>query len=669
MPLDGIYLANPARLAAEVLAAGLAPPPLLDLNRWAVENIVFGAESQYAGPYDPDRLPFYRRPLEVLGPDDAARTVTIRASAQVGKTVLGQIFLSASLDLDPGPFLYVHPTEDNATRWARTKWRPMIRNTPALGRIFDLRQSKEGGNSTLYQERRDGRGYLLISGASSEASLSMISVPRQVQDDLAKWVNNDAGDPEAQADNRSKAFEWAKILKLSTPLLADSCRITRAFKAGTQEHYHVPCPHCEFRHPLEPENFLAALDPEHPEKACFTCPDCGGVIEEKHREAIVGKGEWIAHNPAAQDPSFTIWAAYAPFESWERIARAWLAAQGDPAAEQTWWNDTAGRAYEAPGDAPAWEALKKRADESSRPRGIVPNGFPLLTLTFDCQDEFLDGVLLAWGPDLTRAVVERIRVEGHVSQPETRAALNRLVEHAWPCASGARRRADLVGIDANAWTDDVHDWAQRWPRSRVIMLRGVSGDAAPSLALVKRERRRDGKPVKYAGRFFNVGVSPMKAALYKFLRVANQGERGYVDFPAGLDEDYFEQLTAEKRTARIDRRGFTIYEWRKPRGLRNEQLDVMVYGEACAIRLGWRLRTPENWRQIIAERDTAGAHEASAPADLFTVMAAVMPSAPEPVSGAAAKILPTETKPAAPPPAVLRPRHPGKRVLSRGISL
>jgi phage terminase large subunit GpA-like protein len=605
MPIEAMLL-NAARTVREDVAELLRPAPPVNLNRWAAEHLVFGAESPFPGRYNPDRLPFFRRPFEVLSPDDPVRVVTMMGSAQVGKTMVAQVFLAASLDLDPGLVLYVHPTESNATRWARTKWRPMIRSTPRLGQIFDLRQSKEGGNSTLYQERRDGRGSLIISGANSVASLSMISAPRQVEDDLSKWEDNEAGDPEYQAENRSKAFDWAKILKLSTPTLDGSCRITRAFKAGTQEHFHVPCPQCGHRHPLEPENFIATLDEMHPEQAGFHCPSCGGLIEERHRAPMVADGEWVAHNPAAAEPSFTIWAAYAPFESWERIARAWLAARGDPKAEQVWWNDTAGRAYELPGEAPSWEELRARAEAAGRPRGIVPSGALLLTLTFDCQDTWIDGAVIGWGRDLKRWIIDTVRVEGHISEPECQAELDRLVDHAWPAAMGAPRRVDLAGVDGNAWTGEVLDWVRRHAKSRVIMLRGVGGDQADPLAVVRKERRRDGQLVKYQGRFFNVGVNGLKGGLYKFLRIADRAARGYVDFPAGLDDEYYAQLTAEKRVATVDRKGFSVFQWIKPRTQRNEQLDIAIYGEACAIKLGWRVLTDDAWTRLWAVRE-AGA--------------------------------------------------------------
>lgn len=619
MPLDG-FLGNEARNWRLDCATVWQPPPAIDFNQWAIDHLEFSAsESPFPGRYDPDRLPFFRRVLDVLGPDHPSRNVTLLKSAQLGGTLLAQIFTAASMDLDPSGMIHVHPTESNATGYARTKWRPMIRSSRRLGQIFDLRQSKEGGNSTLHQERRDGRGWLRFSGANSPASLSMYSAKRLIKDDLSKWESDpDAGDPEAMAESRAKAFRDAKILAIGTGLLKTNCRTTRAFLAGTQEHFHVPCPHCGHKHPLEPENFVANIDPDHPERACFVCPaaDCGCVIEEKHRAAMVARGEWVPHNPKAPDVSFYIWSAYAPFEPWERIARAYLASRGDPKSEQVWWNDTAGRAYELPGDAPAWEELRARAEpvtedgkradgQPARLRGVVPIGALLLVLTFDCQDDYVDGVLTGYGSNLRRWVVERIRVEGHISTPECREKLNEYVDRAWPTALGSRRRADITGIDANAWTDDVFDWAKTYPKHRVVMVRGMPGDATPTLAFVRKERRRDGKLVKYQGRFYNVGVNGLKGGLYKFLRVDDPDQRGYIDFPAGLEDDYYEQLTAEKRTAVIDRKGFTSYQWVKPRSARNEQLDVMVYGEALAGKLGWRTLTPAGWAALEAEREIA----------------------------------------------------------------
>lgn len=119
----GAFLANPARVASEVIASVIAPPPPVDFHRWAIDNVKFGSESPIPGPYKTDLFPFFKRILEVLGPDHPAQEVVVKKSAQLGGTVLAQIFLGGSLDLDPCIFMYVHPTEPNAEKWAKTKWR------------------------------------------------------------------------------------------------------------------------------------------------------------------------------------------------------------------------------------------------------------------------------------------------------------------------------------------------------------------------------------------------------------------------------------------------------------------------------------------------------------------------------------------------------------------
>jgi phage terminase large subunit GpA-like protein len=625
-------LADPAEIVADVIARGLQPPPPVDLVSWAARNVRFGSESPFPGPYDPDRFPPYRRILEVLSPDHPARVVALRGSAQIGKTVVAEIFLGGTQDLDPCPFLYVHPTEPNAHRWVRTKWWPRVRATPALARLFEGRSSKEGGTSLMLQERKDGRGMLIVSGANSAASLSMITARRQVQDDLSLWGDLAEGDPEGLADDRSKAFAWGKIFKVSTPHLTHKCRISDAFNRGTQEYLHVPCPHCGHLHPLDWDQFRARVE-EDADNAFFVCPECGGIIEEKHRGAIVAAGKWVPHNPNPEPGwvSFHLWAAYAGLESWANLARAWHAAKGDPTDEKRVTNTTGGEPYEQPGEAPDWEELKTRAEKGGRKRGVVPIGALLLTLTLDCQDDYVDGVVVGWGRDLRRWVVDRVRVEGHVSTPEARAELNELVDRAWLTAAGSKRRVDLTGIDANAWTDDVFDWAKGFPKTRVVMVRGVSGDSAPSLALVRKERRRDGRLVKYQGRFYNVGVDQLKAALYKFLRIVDPDARGYVDLPSGFEDDYFEQVTSEKRTAVVNRRGFTIYQWLKPRAVRNEMLDCMVYGEALAGKLGWRTLTPAQWASLEAEREIAAARTATQQRDMFADPVPAPKPAPQPM--------------------------------------
>ncbi|MCG3266102.1 phage terminase large subunit family protein [Yoonia sp. I 8.24] len=594
-------------MAGDVLAEILNPPPPVDYLKWAEDNIVFSErESEFSGPYNRQRFRYFDEILRALSPDDPCRIVSLSKSAQLGGTVLANIFTGGSMDMDPGDFLYVHPTHDNAVRWSKMKLSPMLKGTTALRKIFPMK-ARDGQDSVTYKERRDGRGALLISGANSPASLSQVSINRQVQDDLAKWDMNSAGDPENQADSRSQGREFAKIFKISTPMVVPGCRITSSFEAGSQEYPYVPCPHCGFMQVLAWENMLQNLDEDHPERAHFTCqgPDCGCAIQDHHRAEIIPLVEWRASNPKQKryHRSFYLWSAYSPLQSFERIARAWLAAKGDPPKEQTFWNDVVGKAYRVLGESPPWEDLRDRASESDYVHGTIPAGYPLLTCGVDCQGDRVEWQVVAWGTNRRRAVVEYGVFNGHISDEARQTKLNGLLKQGFRNAYGRKIEIDLLAIDGNAYTEDVWDWARKHPAGRVIMVRGVHPESAPLLAQVKKERNRRGKLVRYSKRFFNFASSVLKMALYRNLKKDDPEERGFVALPKGLEDEYFRQLTSESRKAQKAKSGFTRYLWVKDPSQANEGLDTHLQAEAAATRLGVRSLPDTEWDKLMAARE------------------------------------------------------------------
>lgn len=603
-----IDTANATRIGYQVLAQMLTPPPLVDYLAWAERNIVFSErEGPFPGPYNRNLFPYFDEVLRSLSPDDPCRTVSVMKSAQIGGTVVANIFTGGTIDMDPGDILYVHPTESNAQRWSKMKLAPMLRNTTVLARHFPMK-SRDGLDSVLYKERIDGRGAIQISGANSPASLSQVTMKRQVQDDLSKWENNSAGDPETQADSRSRAHEFAKILKISTPLVMPGCRITRNFEDGSQEYPYVPCPHCEHFQVLEWENMLSNLNEDEPEDAHFSCIECGGTIEEHYRPQMLRQIEWRAHNPKAlrQHRSFYIWSAYSPLQSWERIAREWLSAKGDPASEQTFLNDTIGRAYVTAGEAPPWEALRDRGANSGLPRGCIPMGGLILTLGIDCQGDRVEWQLVAWGREFRRWPVDYGMIPGHISEQTTRARLDALLVQTWPNACGQRIAPDKAAIDGNAYTEDVWDWAKRHPAARLVMVRGAAQESAPLTARVKKERNhKTGKPLRYSARFYNFNASILKMALYRNAAKTDPMERGYIGFPTGFDDEYYRQLTAERRVPKRRKDGFTEYKWEKDPAQANEMLDTMNQAEVAAILYGIRGLPDRIFDQLEAAREVA----------------------------------------------------------------
>jgi phage terminase large subunit GpA-like protein len=599
-----MLIANAQRLALETVTAALEPPPPVDLLAWAERNIVFD-DGPFPGPYSRQLFPYFSAVLRALGPDDPCRFVTLCSSAQIGKTALATIFALGSLTASRGSFLYVHPTSDNALRWTKMKLVPMMRSTAIVREQFPQR-ANDSLASILYKERRDGLARLLITGANSPASLSQVTIDNQVQDDLAKWEINNVGDPEMMADSRSRAIADAKIFKISTPLVTPGCRITGNFLAGSQEQPFVPCPHCGTMQILEWENMLAALDPTNVDDAHFTCVACGAVIDEFNRPQMLAGFEWRAANPAAarEHRSFWIWSAYSYLQSWPQIAREWLKARGDSAGEKTFYNDALGRAFETRSDGRPWEELRDRALKSDYVRGTVPKGCLRLFLGIDAQLDRCEFVLLGVGERYRRYIIDCGTIGKHISEPDAQRHLDQLLDRRWPNCVGRQLPISLTAIDANYATDDVLAYARRYPSSRLIAVRGVSGDSAPRISRIARERNEKlGTPLKYSKRFFNIGVNVFKLALYKDLAKDDATLPGYVSFPRDLPDRFYQELVSETRVAH-KRMGQIVWKWEKPDRQANEILDCVNYASAAAIKYGANWISDVGWKRLADELET-----------------------------------------------------------------
>jgi phage terminase large subunit GpA-like protein len=601
--------ANAHRLAEEAIASALAPPAPVDYLQFALDNIVIG-EGSFQGPFNLRLFPYLAEILRALSPEDPARFVTFQASAQSSKTTIATIFTVGTMVMARGTMLAIHPTEDNARRWSKVKLAQLMRSTAAVAELFPQR-SRDVSDSVLFKERVSGDFVLLISGANSPASLSQVTAHFAINDDLSKWVLNAAGDPEAQADSRSRAVEYAKILKCGTPLTNPGCRISKSFQQGSQEMPYVPCPACQHMQVLTWDNMLSNLDPVHPEKACFSCISCGFIIEEKHRPQLLSGFEWRAHNPDAKrhHRSFFLWSAYSYLQSWERIAREWLKYSGDPGGEAVFMNDTCGLAYEAKGESAPWDVLRDRAAESHYAIGTVPQGALLLSLGIDCQGNRVEWQLIGHGREYRRYVISYGVIDGHISTIDCQRNLDLLMARMWPRAMpgmvGKEMGIDIAAIDGNAYTEDVFAWARNHSSNKLIVTRGRGDDGAPRLARVKRERNeKSGELLKYRSRFYNMGTSSFKLALYRDLSKEDPAERGYIAFPRGLEDEYFRQLVSERRAATKNRDGFTSYRWVKDDERQaNEALDTMVIATAAAIKRGAYGFSDVTWDSLEKNRE------------------------------------------------------------------
>ncbi len=650
------------RAAREVVALAAArammPPPPPDITRWCEENITFDQRSPMPGPFRIAAFPFLREIHEVLSPEHPCREVTVSKSAQIGGTVsILQPMLAAWHEYTPLDSLVVHPTSSSATEWVNAKWLPMRRSTPSLQRMFGDGRGQNTDN-TFNQETADRNGSLKVASAGSPDDLSGTSRRLVALDDVSKFEMNDKGDPEAMAISRASAFEDAKILRMSTPQVQGTCRISKAYGRSDQRLFHVPCPQCGNMAPLTWENFKSSIDPERLAAAHFTCEACGAVIGHSDKRAMVAQGVWVAGNPRGDHPGFHIWRAYAPQRDWASIAveyaqvMGWtglsvsaatesaLRAQVEAQTEQTFYNDVLGRPYEQASKGPDWQALRDRVEHMAAgealPVGVVPAKGVLLTAGVDCQQDRTEVHIKAFGANFRRWTIDYIVIPHNIAEEACVVSLDAILKRTWRTTLGLPLALDMMAIDVGTFTDAVWAFGKRHPWTRVILVKGGSSANGPVMAPMKFERRDDGKAKRAQKRAFVLNVSQMKADFYGWLAKDDPMARGYCAFAAGLGDEYYRQITSEVRVLKRNRAGVVTSQWDLVEPTRrNEGLDTELYAEAAARRKGWTSLTEEQWSRLEEERGVA---PAAGQGDLFDAAVRAVPKdSPAPEAEAASK--------------------------------
>ena len=99
---------------SELLRATYAmfrPPKARTVSEWADENRVLVSESSSEpGPWRTDRAPYQREIMDAFT-QPGIYEIVIMASAQVGKSEIELNMMGRAIDDDPGPMLYVQPTD------------------------------------------------------------------------------------------------------------------------------------------------------------------------------------------------------------------------------------------------------------------------------------------------------------------------------------------------------------------------------------------------------------------------------------------------------------------------------------------------------------------------------------------------------------------------------
>ena len=297
--------------------------------------------------------------------------------------------------------------------------------------------------------------------------------------------------------------------------------------------------------------------------------------------------------------------------SWERIARAWEAAQGSDEAIRAFRNTILGETWVETGEAPDWRRLYDRRERW--PAGTVPEGGLILTAGADVQKDRIEVDVWAWGRGPGELARRSSRHRRRTGEAKRRGRRSRLCSAGtWPHALGAQLQIARLAVDTGYEAPAVYAWARAQGFAQVAPVKGVEGfnRASPVSGPTYVDATVAGKRLRRGARLWTVAVSTFKAETYRFLRLERPTDEeiaggarmppGTIHLPDWVETEWLKQFVAEQLVTVKTKRGFARLEWQKLRE-RNEALDTRVYARAAAWIAGLDRWSEERWAE--AERE------------------------------------------------------------------
>lgn len=553
------------------------------------------------GRWNTERAAYQRGIMDAVS-DPEVRRVVVMKSAQVGWTEIVGNVVGYHIHQDPAPILVVQPTVEMGEAWSKDRLAPMLRDTPALrGRVAPPR-SRDAA-STLLHKTFPG-GHLTIAGANSPASLASRPIRVLLMDEVDRYPASAGaeGDPVTLASKRTTTFWNRKELLGSTPTIAGTSRIERAYEDSDRRRFWVPCPHCGEAQVLRWSNVRW---PEgKPDDAAFHCEACGAGWSDVERWGAVRQGEWRADGEFRGVAGFHISELYSPWRRLAETAGDFLAAKrGGPHMLKAWVNTALGETWQEHGDAPDWQRLLERREPLLA--GVVPHGAVVLTAAVDNQaaPERLEVAVWGWGPGLESWLVDHRVVPGSPAASQPWDEVAKILATDWPCEAGGTMRVSRWAPDTGGQhTAGVYAQLRRLGDPRCVPVKGVAGwnKASPVLGPTFVDVTAGGAKIKRGLRLWTVAVDVFKADLFRRLHLARVDEGfppGWVHLPEWMDAEAVQQIVAEQLVTVNDRRGFGRQEWRKLRA--NEQLDLAVYARAALSVMGADRMGERFWARFV----------------------------------------------------------------------
>lgn len=581
-----------AALYAEAFAEGWTPDPIRSVSDWADENrILSPSVSPEPGPWKTSRVPYLREPMDCMSSDHPARKTVLMFGTQLGKTELVNNCVGYAIDQAPGPIIFVEPTGKLATAESKQRLSPMLQDSPCLREKVGEAKTRDRGNTILMKEFPGG--ILIMVGANSPADLRRMPARYGFCDEVDTYPGDvgggerGEGDPVALVEKRTSNFPRRKILLTSSPGTKGLSRIESAYNKSDRRRYFVPCPFCGYFDWIRWENIRwTDGDPSTARLACVACEE---LIGERYKTELLERGQW---RPTAESTSKTLFGyhlsgLYSPlgWKSWSECVQEFLDTKDDVFEFKVFVNTVWAETWEDRGDArPEAHVLAERLETRedlglTRTEASVPHGVGLLVASADVQGDRLELQVKGYGAGEESWLIDYQVIYGDPGEDPIWFELDELLKKTYLHESGREVPISCVAVDSGGHhTEQVYRFTKPRIGRRVFAVKGSSEQKKPILPARPTDRNN------YRAKLWTICVDTAKEVVYSRLKIQAPGPK-YCHLPDWVDEEYLEQLTAEKLIRRWVKNRGTVRDWIKLRE-RNEALDLEVYALAALYILG-----------------------------------------------------------------------------------
>lgn len=517
---------------------------------------------------------------------------------------------------DPCSQLIFQPNDGKAGEWSKKEMKPMLRDMPYVGdRIIKSREE----NNLNYKAYPGG--FIESRGGKSANNYASATVKKVYLDEYDRYPDDvdGEGDPYELASKRIESFWNGSVFIGSTPTTKYHSKTEAKFEETDKRFRYVPCPHCNHYQIIEFKNIVwdkqerDGVDVHLTHTAKLKCIHCEELIDHKYKKQMDLKGQWRQtqsfyccdkwQNPKDNENwnekgealccecnttaeynrngrkkrGYHIWAGYSfqPNTTWVKIAETFVKAIGNVEKMKSFKNTWLGETFEEKSVKLETNDIMEKAEDYNN----VPDGAKVILMTVDTQDDRLEYLITAWYMGETSYNIKAGKIMGDPINQSVWDELLKIHDTSLFEESGKEVKIYKSFIDmAGHKTDEVKKFVKK-NNKKFMMLKGDS----------RESKENDSRPVSLLKKStvdesVIMWVATTKAKDIIFERLAlNQEDDGYIHHNNSFDAEWYEQLTAEKKIFKKNKRGFIEQTYVKSRD-RNEALDLTAY-QLAGVRL------------------------------------------------------------------------------------